>query len=360
MAKRVLVLAAAIVVWTATTASADTLSVGDSAPKLEVKEFVKGEALKDLEKGKTYVVEFWATWCGPCRATIPHLTELQKKHKDIAFIGVAVYENDQKNVKPFVEEMGDKMDYRVALDEVPENGNRADGKMAKRWMEAAAQDGIPTAFIINGDGKIAWIGHPMAMEKPLDEIANGTWDLKAAALKFKEEQTKKIKLRELRNDLAKAQKSGDTKAELVVIDKAIKDDPGMEGMLGTRRFSLLSTQEDTDKAVAYGQHLIDTVFKDNPQLLNDFAWRVVDPATKKADAKLVKLALSAAQQADKLVKQKDAAIADTLAAAYAADGDLDKALATQERAVDLAKGTPVEKDPSLKQRLEQYRKAAKK
>jgi hypothetical protein len=76
--------------------------------------------------------------------------------------------------------------------------------------------------------------------------------------------------------------------------------------------------------------------------------------------KLIKLALSAAQQADKLVKQKDPAIADTLAAAYAADGDFEKALEAQERAVDLAKGTPLEKDPSLKQRLEQYRKAAKK
>ena len=113
MAKRVLFLAAILVVWTVTTASADTLSVGDPAPKLEVKEFVKGEPLKDLEKGKTYVVEFWVTWCGPCRATIPHLTELQKKHKDITFIGVSVYENDQKKVKPFVEEMGDKIDQHL-------------------------------------------------------------------------------------------------------------------------------------------------------------------------------------------------------------------------------------------------------
>src|SRR5581483_11860735 len=96
------------------------LNVGDPAPKLEVKEFVKGEPVKSLEKGKVYVVEFWATWCGPCRATIPHLTELQKAHKDVTFIGVSVYEREADKVKPFIKEMGDKMDYRVAVDDVPE------------------------------------------------------------------------------------------------------------------------------------------------------------------------------------------------------------------------------------------------
>ncbi len=57
-------------------AVAGDLSVGDAAPKLAVKEFVKGDPIAQLEKGKTYVVEFWATWCGPCRTSIPHLTEL--------------------------------------------------------------------------------------------------------------------------------------------------------------------------------------------------------------------------------------------------------------------------------------------
>jgi thiol-disulfide isomerase/thioredoxin len=77
-------------------AAAEGLGVGDPAPKIEVKEFVKGDAVKDFEKGKIYVVEFWATWCGPCRVSIPHLTELQKKNKDVVFIGVSVWEQDPK------------------------------------------------------------------------------------------------------------------------------------------------------------------------------------------------------------------------------------------------------------------------
>src|SRR5262245_54681841 len=96
------VLAAVMVLAVAAVARAEgPLSVGDPAPKLEVKEFVKGDAVKSFDKGKVYVVEFWATWCGPCRTSIPHLTELQKKHKDVTFIGVSVFERDFGKVKPF-------------------------------------------------------------------------------------------------------------------------------------------------------------------------------------------------------------------------------------------------------------------
>jgi thiol-disulfide isomerase/thioredoxin len=143
--------------------TAASLEVGSPAPKLEVQEFIKGEPVKSFEKGKIYVVEFWATWCPPCRTSIPHLTEMQKKYKDAVFIGVSISENNWDGVKQFVTEMGEKMDYRVAMD------GRA-GKMAKNWMAAAAQQGIPTAFIVNGEGKIAWIGHPMQMEKTLGQV----------------------------------------------------------------------------------------------------------------------------------------------------------------------------------------------
>src|SRR6266852_6743020 len=134
MLKRAMWLAPLLVVWAARTVLADELSVGDPAPAITVKEFVKGTPVSSLEKGKRYVVEFWATWCGPCRVSIPHLTELQKKHPEFTFIGVSVWEQDQKGVKPFVQQMGDKMDYTVAMDEVPEGANGNEGKMAKAWM----------------------------------------------------------------------------------------------------------------------------------------------------------------------------------------------------------------------------------
>src|SRR5207244_3807159 len=101
-----------------------------------------------------------------CRVSIPHLTKLRKENKDVTFIGVSVWERDVSKVKPFVEEMGEKMEYRVAMDLVPEDEKKGSGAMAKNWMEAAGQDGIPAAFVVNGDGVVAWVGHPNDLDGP--------------------------------------------------------------------------------------------------------------------------------------------------------------------------------------------------
>ena len=361
MCKRLAVLAALGLACAAGRCAAEGLGVGDAAPKLEVKEFVKGDAVKGFAKGKVYVVEFWATWCGPCRATIPHLTELQKKHKDVTFIGVSVFENNQDAVKPFVKEMGEKMDYRVAMDDVPAGAQRDQGKMAKNWMIAAAQEGIPTAFIVNGDGKVAWIGHPTAMDKPLDQIVAGKWDLKAEAAKLKAAQARDRKMQEVMPKLVAAQRKNDPKALLAALDEVITKDPDLEPQLAQAKFKALAELPGSeDKAAEYGKHLVDKVYKDNAEGLNFVAWSLVDPDRKeKADAKLLKVALEAAKRADELTKGESGAIADTLARAYFLNGDVAKALELQERAVKQVKGTPFEKDASIQQRLEEYRKAAK-
>lgn len=141
-----------------TLALADVLVAGSPAPALSVDAFVKGDAVKSFEAGKVYVVEFWATWCGPCIASIPHLTEMQKSHPGVTLISVAGFErggdaaSNEKKVRDFVAKKGDSMGYRVAFD--------GDGTMAKEWMMAAKRNGIPCAFVVGGDGKVAWIGNP--------------------------------------------------------------------------------------------------------------------------------------------------------------------------------------------------------
>jgi thiol-disulfide isomerase/thioredoxin len=146
--------------------SGASLKVGSKAPPLQVSRWIKGDGPSALEAGKIYVVEFWATWCPPCRESIPHLTKMARSYKGkVTFVGVSVWERgSEENVNGFVRNMGDRMDYLVARD-------TASNHMARAWLEAAGQDGIPSAFIVDGGGKIAWIGHPMdSMEKAIQGI----------------------------------------------------------------------------------------------------------------------------------------------------------------------------------------------
>ena len=66
MLKKLLSLLSVLILSSSSQASAQTFGVGDPAPRLRLAHFVKGKPLSAFEPGKTYVVEFWTTWCGPC------------------------------------------------------------------------------------------------------------------------------------------------------------------------------------------------------------------------------------------------------------------------------------------------------
>jgi thiol-disulfide isomerase/thioredoxin len=328
-------------------ASAESLSVGDPAPKLQV-DFIKGKPVPIFERGHVYALEFWATRCGPCKATIPHISELQKKHPKVTFIGVSIWEQNAKEVKPFVEKMGDKMDYRVAADSA--------GQMANHWMNAALQMYIPTAFIINGRGQVAWIGSPNDMEKPLVEIVRGTWNLKAAAAEFKREHAEAFKLRDVTAQLNKAR--GDSRLQLAILDRALRGDIEAEKQFGVRRLQLWLEEKQFEKAANYGRHMAEVMNKD-AKGLDRIARLLIGPSGNKDDVKLAKLALDTARRADQVAQGKDSDVADALALALAANRQFAKAAQAEERALSLGKDLLPLKEEAMKKRLKEYQHAQK-
>ena len=152
----------ALVLFSAGCTGGEPLQNNGKAKELTISQWVKGEPADVTDGEHIYVVEFWATWCGPCLQSIPHLTELQKKYKDQGVLFIGVTAEKAEVVEQFVAEQGDKMDYIVALDK-----NNATNK---DYMTAHGQRGIPCAFLIDKEGYIVWIGHPMMLEAQLKQI----------------------------------------------------------------------------------------------------------------------------------------------------------------------------------------------
>jgi len=325
---------AALIALSAVGAFAQSLGLGDPAPKLTVKEFVKGKPITEFAPDKTYVVEFWATWCGPCKVSIPHLTKLQKQYKDVPFIGVSVWEDDPSLVKPFVEKQGDNMDYTVCMDSIPADSKvrrGMDGAMAQNWMKAAGRNGIPSAFIVQ-DGKIAWIGHPMQMDEPLAKVVAGNWDLKAARVAYDQEMAAAAVQRKLNADIQAAQKDKDYAKVVQLIDEAAIKAPALETSLASIKFGALVRSGQTAQAVAFGEKIIASAEARNASTLNAIATQTLLPD---ADPSVKKIGLAASEKAVAVTDGPMHLVSlETLARVQYANGDTAKAVANLQKALD--------------------------
>jgi thiol-disulfide isomerase/thioredoxin len=323
-----------------------TLKVGDPAPALKVEKWVKGGPIDHFEKGKVYVLEFWATWCGPCIASMPHLTALQKAFEGKAtIIGMDVAEakdyTDEtlKKVEKFVKDQADRMGYSVAYD----GKSRA---MDTAYMEAAGQEGIPTAFLIDRTGRIVWIGHPVWLDMPLEAVVADKWDWKTGPEAVIKAQERLIAIGEKMRTAPKE--------AIGLWESFERDYPAAAHNQAFTKFMIFVLAGDYDKAYKVAGQLVDEALANkDANLLNEIAWTIVDPEgeVKKKD---LDLALKAATQADELTKHENAAIIDTLARVYFLKGDVDKAVELETKAVAQAEG-PLKDE--LQSALDEYKEA---
>jgi len=323
-------------------ALAAPLGPGLKAPELKVANVIKGK-LVDLSKG-VHVVEFWATWCGPCKVSIPHLTELAKKHAGkVDFTGVSVWENgdDQLGqVKKFVNDWGNKMDYNVVFD--------GDAKfMATNWMMAANQNGIPASFLVK-DGQVLWVGHPMGgLDKAIDQVLDGTFDLEKARADFAkqmaaaEEQKKQAAERQKQmQPLTEAIKAKDANAAL----KAIDEIPALANMRPYYRYMVMNQLGDA-RATEFGKKFADDPASP-PNQINAVAWGMIADGAKRPN---YELGLYMAQKAAERTEMKDWMILDTYGLALFRNGKKDKAIEIQAKAIELAKADANADDATKKE-----------
>ena len=358
--------------------------LGDPAAPLVISDWIKGQPV-DLAaaKGKQIVVvEFWATWCGPCRTSIPHLTEMQKKFKDVAFVGIS--DEDAPTVKKFVAKMGGKMDYTVAVD--------TDRKTSAGYMEAFGIGGIPHAFIVDKQGNVVWNGHPMdGLEQALEELVAGKFDLakvkkRAVAAKKLEafheaagsgtdnakldkmakelealdaelggiepgkkfsagDVRKQIKFQGLLRDYQMAMMSGKGGTNLVRIEKLLDESAPKDFDLAEFRETMAvnklfsdyvraATGRGDTKALPELTKRVSTAKPKNPRMLLQLAWTILEDENIKSrdyelSAKLAKAAVDATES-------KDPGALHVYARALFDGGRTDEAVTAQKKAVAAA------------------------
>lgn len=326
----ILLIAVAVLPAWADEEQAPELTIGDKAPSIDVAHWIKGveldergrfEPLETWAPGKVYVLEFWATWCGPCVASMPHLSDLQAKHGDnVTIIGVS--DEPLPKVVAFLFKkyrdgkiQNDRTHYTLATD--------PDGSVKKEIFRAAGCRGIPTSFIVGRDGHIEWFGHPMRMDGPLEKVLAGTWDREAA-------KQRKV----LDAQLQKAYSAEEWATAATVLDEILALEPESVSLQRLKFALLLTKLGKSEEAYALATKLVEASW-DDARLLNEVAWTIVDDkGVKRRD---LDLAMKIAVRAVELTEEEDAAILDTLARVHYEKGDRAKAIEIQKKAVDKCK-----------------------
>jgi thiol-disulfide isomerase/thioredoxin len=330
---RALAVLAGITVSIATQTADAKLTIGDPAPKLQVGKWIQGEPVEHFDASHVYIVEFWATWCGPCVASIPHLNDLAQKFKDkgVIVIGQDVWDQDDA-VPAFVKKMGDKMTYRVALDDKRQD---TEGFMAAHWWKRKVdQHGIPNAFVINKAGRIAWIGHPNGLnEKLIEDILADKFDLAKFAAEYEKQQQDNQKLGDAENKLFSAVDDKKWNEAASSLDELLRMYPNLEAGFTPTRFKILLGQKKFAEAWSFAESFSNTHPADASRQ-NALAWEIVAP--EMLEQRNLDLAEKLAGRANQAAHGKDANILDTLARAQFMSGKKKEAIETEQKALDAA------------------------
>jgi thiol-disulfide isomerase/thioredoxin len=241
-----------------------TFNIDDPAPPLRVRQWIKSTPVRNFEKGKVYIVEFWATWCKPCMAAMPHLSALAREYKDkVTVVAIDIYEQkitSIEQVKAFVNGKGDRMDFHVAVEDTT--------CTVHDWLEASGEkdNSIPRTFVVNAQGEVAWIGQPQDLDEVLRKTVNNTWNIKEALSKRifnkyleKLDHTVAYKMDKYKGDYDKLDDIGKPDSVLFVINEMVKKEPKLKYAPVTASFTFSALlRTDSHKAYEFGKKVMVT------------------------------------------------------------------------------------------------------
>lgn len=337
------------------------LGIGSKAPALDVEHWIQTgngyfEPVQDFKDGKVYVVEFWATWCGPCIESMPDLAELQQRYRGEGVQIISITDEPLDVVKAFLERENERVG--KTFDEITSAYSLTadpDGSAHTAFMDASGQMAIPTSFIVGKTGLIEWIGHPMEIDEPLRQVVDGTWDREAFREKLEREREIRRIYRETRIEVSELAGSGKVDQALQLLETRIEQSE-YEELTELLKSFLHAVRVTTDRinseTVDYYRAQLEAAKADSDQLA-EFGDMIRSFVRQGADLRqlpqeTIRAVRTKAEQVDGDAKLT---LYIVLTELHAATGQADAAIESLKKAIDVAEG---DQKQSLQESLEDF------